>query len=332
MKYTVLFLVFSFSSLFMTAATLPEDLTILDSDHSLIPSITDGAKQTHYASIGTAIGSSEDGRTRYTSNDIYSVLPYKNLVDLNRKNTVFVNCGDEKSSSGFVLNVRSYLNSRPESTFNQTDKDKFSNNCDGRLVLTAGHVAKKYNYNPQIKCGIYHQDKKTGFSEAENHNVHISTKYVKNGYRIIHSNNDYAFLKLDSKINKMPEGKFSTDRLGLNLCNIHEFKTKKCSSNGKRSVFLSQSYGAGVDELMLSDPCCIDTTKENPDKSLAHLCHSEPGASGGPLISVNDVSETSCVLGIHTGSDQHDVYNHAVPIHTVSFRKELDEYIRRSCQ
>ena len=113
----------------VTSTTLLKDSTetiSLESDDCSTKIIgkSDCRDYTKTASLGTLQTSSKYGRTKYTSQSVYDVLPNRYLVNHNRKNTLFVNCGDKLSSSGFFLDVKPYLSSRPKDTFSQFEKSE----------------------------------------------------------------------------------------------------------------------------------------------------------------------------------------------------------------
>ena len=312
-----LFLLFSTSPL---GTQLLPPSTIL-SIEKLVLQKSESSTYNRYASVGSWVTDSETGRTRYTSNSIYNLLPTKSLVDLNRRNTVFVNCGEKRSSSGFVIDVKSYINDRSDGTYKHEEKSKLVSVCEGEIVVTAAHVAESH-----IKegCGVYHQDEGTGFSSVNKHSmVKVSSIYYNKNDSI---NSDYAFLKLDKK--------YLGD--GLELCNSEEVNKYICSidnavTRSNMSLMLSQSYGGGLDELMLSDSCCVDSSRVSTKLNIAHKCHSSGGASGGALISVDRAKGSSCVIGVHSGSDPHTIHNYAAPTYNESFRKELDRFIKTQC-
>ena len=277
-------------------------------------------KYVQYASVGSDITSSEEGRTRYTSDKIYTLLPSKSLIDFNRKSSVFVNCGEKRSSSGFIFDIASYVNN-PDNGFLLDNKFELARNCESKIILTAAHVANKFSSDG---CGVYHQDSNSNFQTVSQHKkIYVSSRYLLQGNKNGQLNNDYAFLKLDEKI--VPDAK------GFDFCPIERINENSCSSDSA-NIMLSQSYGGGVDELVLSEQCCIDTQKLNPNLGLAHTCHSEGGASGGALIISNEKENTSCVLGLHNSADPDTRHNHATNINDEGLKSELNAFIRKQCK
>jgi len=246
--------------------------------------------------------------SRQKSHEVYGGLEEK--VE---NSTVFVDCSQFKAGmTGVVLKLEG-------DSFNGIKNfEAIKENCSSKIIMTVGHVTVSSTRSGF--CKISHKSNRKNIVTVLAPNIHTGEFYDHDSNSVEVAGEDYGFIKMNEALN--------VGSTGLPLCKADNIVLNSCS-NGSGSLTVSQRYKLNSNMLFSSERCCYDELKSPLQSRIAHLCHIEDGASGGPLVSL--ASGEPCIAGVNVGRSNVTRHNYATSVYNENFKNQLSTFLEDHC-